>query len=209
MMSPKGGSLIDGVDVRDIPQKQLHKMVAVALQEAVLFTGTVRGNILMGKRGGDDDEMLAAAEAADADSFVRNIPEAVRCAGGPARGQLLRRPAPAPVYCPRSGRRAEGPDPGRQHQRAGPGDRSLCAGGGAGDDRQRPSLYVAQRISTVLTADKIVLLDGGRQVALGKHNDLVKSSPLYRDICLSQLGMVPELHEAEATAKNGRLRCSP
>ena len=56
-------------------------------------------------------------------------------------------------------------------------------------------LYVAQRISTVLTADKIVLLDGGMQVAVGKHNDLVESSPLYRDICLSQLGMVPELRE--------------
>jgi ATP-binding cassette, subfamily B, multidrug efflux pump len=48
---------------------------------------------------------------------------------------------------------------------------------------------VAQRISTVLTADKIVVLDGGRkQVALGKHNDLVKSSPLYREICLSSWG---------------------
>ena len=56
-------------------------------------------------------------------------------------------------------------------------------------------LYVAQRISTVLTADKIVLLDGGKQVAVGKHNDLVESSPLYREICISQLGMVPELRE--------------
>ena len=59
-------------------------------------------------------------------------------------------------------------------------------------------LYVAQRISTVLTADKIVLLEGGKQVAVGKHNQLAKDSQLYRDICISQLGMVPELREENA-----------
>ena len=70
----EGRITIDGIDVRDIPQKQLHKFVAVALQESVLFTGTVRGNVLMGNPKADDDTMLAAAKAAAADSFVSAIP---------------------------------------------------------------------------------------------------------------------------------------
>jgi ABC-type multidrug transport system fused ATPase/permease subunit len=200
----EGRVTIDGIDVRDIPQRQLHKIVAVALQESVLFTGTVRGNILMGKPGADDDDMVAAAVAANAESFVRNIPEGYD----------------APVS--RRGANFSG----GQRQRvsiaralaAGPKvlilDDSTSALDLATEARvqgavqtmidKTTKLYVAQRISTVLTADKIVVLDGGRQVATGKHNDLVNSSPLYRDICLSQLGMVPELREDGDGAHHSR-----
>ena len=203
-----GRVLIDGVDVRDIPQKQLHKLVAVALQEAVLFTGTVRGNILMGKRGGDDDEMLAAASAADADSFVRNIPEqydapvarrGTNFSGGQRQRLSIARALAAEPKILILDDSTSALDLATE----------AYVQGAVQEMAQRTTkLYVAQRISTVLTADKIVLLEGGKQVAVGKHNDLVKSSPLYRDICLSQLGMVPELHEDEATAENGRLEAT-
>ena len=205
-----GRVTIDGVDVRDIPQKQLHKLVAVALQEAVLFTGTVRGNILMGKRGGDDDEMLAAASAADADSFVRNIPEqydaSVARRGANFSGGQRQRLSIA---------RALAAEPkililDDSTSALDLATEAYVQGAVQEMAQQTTKLYVAQRISTVLTADKIVLLEGGKQVAVGKHNDLVKSSPLYRDICLSQLGMVPELHEDvdKVTANNGRLEAT-
>ncbi len=129
-----GRITIDGVDVRDIPQQQLHKLVGMALQESVLFTGTVRGNVLMGNPKADDDVMLEAAQAADADSFV-NHPGRLRRRRRPPRRQLLRRPAPAPLDCPRPRRRAQDSDPRRQHQRARPGNRGACARRGAGDDQ--------------------------------------------------------------------------
>ena len=65
-----------------------------------------------------------------------------------------------------------------------------------------PSVSNMGYISTVLTADKIVLLDGGKQVAVGRHNELAQQSPLYREICISQLGMVPELQDEPQGANN-------
>jgi ABC-type multidrug transport system fused ATPase/permease subunit len=98
--------------VREIPQKQLHKIVAVALQESVLFTGTVRGNILMGKQNAGMTTMLvAAAEAADADSFIRNIPEVYDALVSHA-GPTFPAVSANGVYCPGVGRRPQGPDPG-------------------------------------------------------------------------------------------------
>jgi ATP-binding cassette subfamily B protein len=172
----------------------------VALQESVLFTGSVRGNILMANAQADDDEMQAASQAADADGFVSAIPEgydaAVARRGANFSGGQRQRLSIA---------RAVAAEPKILIL-----DDSTSALDMATEARvqeavqgmmaQATKLYVAQRISTVLTADKIVLLEGGRQVAVGKHNDLVQTSPLYRDICLSQLGMVPELRENAADA---------
>jgi ABC-type multidrug transport system fused ATPase/permease subunit len=199
----EGRVTIDGIDVRDIPQKQLHKIVAVALQESVLFTGTVRGNILMGKRGADDDEMVAAAEAAEADSFVRNIPEdydapvsrrGANFSGGQRQRLSIARALAAEPKVLILDDSTSALDLATEARVQGAVQAMID---------KTTKLYVAQRISTVLTADKIVVLDGGRQVALGKHNELVKSSPLYREICLSQLGMVPELREDGDDANDG------
>ena len=190
-----GRITIDGVDVRDIPQPQLHKLVAVALQESVLFTGTVRGNVLMGNPRGDDDAMLEAAQAADADSFVNNIPEGydatVARRGANFSGGQRQRLSIARAL-------ATNPKILILDDSTSALDLATEAhvqGAVQAMISQTTKLYVAQRISTVLTADKIVLLDGGRQVGSGNHNTLVKESQLYRDICISQLGMVPELRE--------------
>jgi ABC-type multidrug transport system fused ATPase/permease subunit len=186
------------VDVREIPQKQLHKMVAVALQESVLFTGTVRGNILMGKQNGDDETMLAAAMAADADSFIQHIPEqydalvarrGTNFSGGQRQRLSIARALASDPKILILDDSTSALDLATEAYVQGEVQKMM---------RQTTKLYVAQRISTVLTADKIVVLAEGKQVAVGKHNDLVKSSPLYREICLSQLGMVPELHEDDA-----------
>ena len=191
----EGRITIDGVDVRDIPQQQLHKLVGMALQESVLFTGTVRGNVLMGNPKADDDVMLEAAQAAVADSFVGAIPEGYDAAvarrganfsgGQRQRLSIARALAAAPKILILDDS-TSALDLATEAHVQGAVQTMIS---------QTTKLYVAQRISTVLTADKIVLLDGGKQVAAGRHNELVKQSALYRDICISQLGMVPELQD--------------
>jgi ATP-binding cassette subfamily B protein len=189
----EGKVTIDGIDVRAFPQRQLRRIVGVALQDAVLYSGTVRGNILFGRKNADDDEMLAAAQAADADSFVSRIPEKYD----------------APVA--RRGANFSGGQRQRLSiSRALVGepkililDDSTSALDLATEARVQDAVqglmasttkfYVAQRISSVLTADKIVLLDAGRQVAVGKHAELLESSPLYREIYESQLGKIEEV----------------
>jgi ATP-binding cassette subfamily B protein len=152
----------------------------------------VRGNILFGQPNVADDEMLAASHAADADSFVSKIPEAYD----------------APVA-----RRGANFSGGQRQRlsiaRALAGtpkililDDSTSALDLATEARvqnavqelmsKTTKLYVAQRISAVMTADQIVLLDGGKQVALGTHDELLRSSPLYREIYESQLGKIKD-----------------
>ncbi|NCC36149.1 MAG: ABC transporter ATP-binding protein, partial [Chloroflexia bacterium] len=188
----EGRVTIDGIDVRDIPQRQLHQIVGVALQESVLFSGTVRGNILFSRPDLDDDEMVAAAQAADADSFVSRIPEqydapvarrGTNFSGGQRQRLAIARALasrPPIVILDDSTSALDMATEARVQEAV----QDLMA--------HSTKLYVAQRISTVLTADKIVLLEHGRQVAVGTHAELIQTSPLYREIYESQLGKLAE-----------------
>ena len=128
---------IDGVDVRDLDQETLRRSIGVALQEVVLFSGTIRDNIRYGRPDASDEEVIAAAKAAQAHDFILSFPEGydtqlgqrgVNLSGGQkqriaiARALLLQ---------------ACHPDPGRQHQRSGCGNRSENSGC-PGDDHARP-----------------------------------------------------------------------
>ena len=199
-----GKVTIDGVDVRTIPLEQLRQLVGIALQESVLFSGDVRANLLVGYPQADDDEMVAAAKAADAHNFVSAIPE---------------------QYDARVARRGANFS-GGQRQRLSIAralisrpkililDDSTSAVDMATEARiqdavmemmhQTTKFYVAQRISTVLAADKIVLLENGVQVAVGNHTQLLQSSPLYREIYESQLGKI-ETKPAAGQANGGAL----
>jgi ATP-binding cassette subfamily B protein len=200
-----GRVTIDGVDVREIPQRQLHQLVGVALQESLLFSGTVRGNILFSRPDLDDDEMLAAAEAADADSFVSKIPDhydapvarrGANFSGGQRQRLAIARALAArpPIVILDDSTSALDMATEARVQDAVQG---LMA--------SSTKLYVAQRISTVLTADKIVLLEHGRQVAVGRHEELLQSSTLYREIYESQLGKIDEQPNGALAGASSRL----
>ena len=188
----EGRVTIDGIDVRDIPQRQLRRIVGVALQEAVLFSGTVRGNILFGRQGADDDTMLAASQAADADSFVSKIPQqydapvarrGANFSGGQRQRLSIARALveqPKILILDDSTSALDIATEARVQEAVN----GLMA--------KTTKFYVAQRISSVITADKIVLLDAGRQVAAGSHAELLQSSPLYRQIYESQLGKIED-----------------
>ena len=183
----EGRVTIDGTDVREISQEQLRDIVGVALQEAVLFSGDIRGNITLG-RPIDDDAMTAAAVAADAAGFVDHLPgqydgavarRGYNFSGGQRQRLAIARAlagSPAVVILDDSTSAVDVAAEGRIQS----GVQDLMGGA--------TRLYVAQRISAVLTADRIVLLDAGRQVAVGSHADLLRTSALYREIYESQLG---------------------
>ena len=184
----EGRITIDGVDVRDVPQDDLRRIVGIALQEAVLFQGDVRFNLKFGAPDVDDEVMVAAAQAADAGEFVDDLPERweapVSRRGNNFSGGQRQRLSMA---------RALTPLP-----RILILDDSTSALDVATESRVQDAipefaghattLYVAQRISAVIDLDKVVLMDRGGITDVGSHEELMERSELYREIYESQLG---------------------
>lgn len=181
----EGRVLIDDVDVREIDETTLRETVAIALQESVLFSGTIRDNIRFGRPEATDDEVVRAARMAQADGFIRDLPEGYDATVG-QRGVNLS---------------------GGQKQRLAIArallneaeililDDSTSAVDVATEGRiqealatvEQTCIIVAQRISAVVNADRILVLDDGRVVAEGTHEDLLRTSAVYRDIYESQV----------------------
>ena len=182
-----GAVLLDGVDVRAMRQDDVWSRLGIVPQKAFLFNGTVGSNLRFGRADATDDELWEALEVAQAAEFVQAMPQGLeaRVEQGGANfsgGQrqrlaiaraLVRRPA---VYI---------------------FDDSFSALDYATDARLRAALarrtdessvvIVAQRISTIIDADQIVVLDGGTVVGTGTHAELLTSCPTYREIVESQL----------------------
>jgi len=183
-----GQVTIDGIDVRDVDKKSLRRNIGIALQETVLFSGTIRDNIRYGQPEASDEEVIAAAKAAQAHDFILSFPEGydtvlgqrgVNLSGGQkqriaiARALLLK---PTVLILDDSTSAVDVETEAKIQN--------------ALEDlmRDRTSFVIAQRISTVLTADKILVLDDGKIAAQGTHSELLANSPIYREIYESQLG---------------------
>ena len=184
----KGAIKVDGLDIRDISQKDLRQVVGICLQETSLFSGTMKDNILFGVPDANYDDMVVAAKAADAHDFISRIPAKYN-------GKITRRGTNLS---------------GGQRQRISiaralvkkPKILILDDSTSACDliteakiqdainnlMEETTQLIVAQRISSVITADKIVLLQEGMIVAIGKHEELLEKNHLYQEIFNSQLG---------------------
>jgi ATP-binding cassette subfamily B protein len=182
-----GRVLVDGADVREQSQEELRAKVGFVPQRAVLFSGTVAENIRYGREGATDEEVRHAAEVAQASEFIEAMPErydAFLAQGGTnvSGGQkqrlsiaraLVRQPE---IYV---------------------FDDTFSALDYATDARLRMALrqetthatvlIVAQRVSTIMTADQILVLDEGKLVGVGTHRQLMDSNEVYREIVLSQL----------------------
>ncbi|BAJ28390.1 MULTISPECIES: ABC transporter ATP-binding protein [Kitasatospora] len=183
-----GGSvLIDGVDVRELDPAKLSELIGLVPQKPYLFSGTVASNLRYGKPEATDEELWQALETAQAAEFVRKFPEGLdapiaqggtNVSGGQRQRlaiarALVRRPE---IYL---------------------FDDSFSALDYATDARLRAALaretgdatvvIVAQRVSTIRDADRIVVLDEGAVVGTGTHQELMADNPTYREIVLSQL----------------------
>ncbi len=184
----EGRVTIDGVDVRDVKLTDLRQHMGIALQQAILFSGTVRDNVRYGRPETNEDEIVAVAQAADAHGFVSaqvdGYDSAVAREGANFSGGQRQRLSIA---------RALAVKPKILIL-----DDSTSAVDVATETRIQAALgemlhmtttfVVAQRISTVLIADKIIVLDNGEIVAEGNHAELLGVSPIYREIYESQLG---------------------
>ncbi|MFN8595885.1 MAG: ABC transporter ATP-binding protein [Anaerolineae bacterium] len=183
-----GRILIDGVDIREVQQDSLLAHIAIVPQETVLFSGTVRDNIRYGCPDANDDEVIAAAKAAQAHDFIMALPQGydsrieergTNLSGGQKQRvaiarALLMKPRILILDDSTSSVDVE--------------TETKIQDALAAQHNRHTTLVVAQRISTVLKADKIVVIDEGRIAAEGTHAELMQSSPIYQEIYESQLG---------------------
>ncbi|MFC8718998.1 ABC transporter ATP-binding protein [Kitasatospora sp. NPDC057198] len=182
-----GQVLIDGVDVRELDPVKLSEIIGLVPQKPYLFSGTVASNLRYGKPDATDEELWQALETAQAKDFVQKLPEGLdapiaqggtNVSGGQRQRlaiarALVRKPE---IYL---------------------FDDSFSALDYATDARLRAALaqetgdatvvIVAQRVSTIRDADRIVVLDEGAVVGTGTHRELMADNPTYREIVLSQL----------------------
>src|SRR3569833_831780 len=180
-----GRVLIDGHDVKAVTQQSLTALAGVVPQEAILFSGTVRDNIRYGRPDASDDEVIAAAQA---DEFIRRRPRGydapVEPRGAKFSGGQKQRLALARALLLRPRLLILDDATSAVDVRTEIEIQDALDAQKAG----RTTFVVAQRISTVLKADQILVLDKGRVVARGKHRELLAASPVYREIYDSQLG---------------------
>ncbi len=183
----RGSVLIDGYDVRDVTLASLRRQIGIVLQDTLLFSGTIRENIAFGKPEATMEEIIAAAKAAQAHEFITAFPEGYETLVG-ERGVTLSGGQKQRIAIAR----ALLVDPRililddatssvdfQTEQRLRKALSVLMEG--------RTSFIIAQRISTVLDADLILVLDKGRIVAQGRHEALLESSPLYAEIYYGEL----------------------
>ena len=183
-----GSVLIDGVDVREMDKEALRCNIGIALQESVLFSGTIRDNIRYGRPQATDEEVIASAKAAQAHDFISALPEGyntemgqrgVNLSGGQKQRVAIARALlihPVVLILDDS---TSAVDVETEIKIQDALEEIM---------QDRISFVIAQRISTVLNADKILVLDDGMIAAEGTHKALLTSSNIYREIYESQLG---------------------
>ena len=185
-----GAVTVDGVNVNDWEPKALRSQIGMVLQEAILFSGSVRENIAYGNPAATLDEVILAAQAAQAHKFIEAMPHGydslIEAGGANLSGGQKQRIAIARALLIRPGilvfddsTSAVDIETEFKIQAA---LEALAA--------TRTTFVIAQRITSVLKADQILVLDQGRIAARGTHYQLLQASAIYREIYESQLGEV-------------------
>ena len=179
---------IDSMDVRLLKISSILEHIAIVPQETVLFSGTVRDNIRYGRPDATDEDVIAAAVAAQAHDFIMNMPEhyethieerGANLSGGQKQRIAIARALvtkPSILILDDATSAIDVETETRIHAAIARAAKGITL------------IMVAQRISTVLNADKIIVLDEGKVVAEGTHRELLRKSPIYKEIYDSQLG---------------------
>jgi ATP-binding cassette, subfamily B, multidrug efflux pump len=167
--------------------ESLRRQIGIVLQETNLFTGTIRDNIAFGRPEASDEEVIAAAQAAAAHDFILSFPEGYYTPVG-ERGTTLSGGQKQRIAIARAllldprililDDSTSSVDVTTETQIQAALDRLM---------QGRTSFVIAQRISTVLNANQILVLEKGKVVAHGKHEELMEESPIYAEIYRSQL----------------------
>ena len=182
-----GDITLDGVDIREVKQHELREKLGYVPQKGVLFSGDIASNIMFGNSHGSDDEMIEAAEIAQATEFIDTKPEKYKSpisqGGLNVSGGQKQRLSIARAIA--------------KHPQVFIFDDSFSALDYKTDVTLRRALaektsgstvlIVAQRISTILHAEQIIVLDEGKVAGKGTHAELLKNCPVYREIAESQL----------------------
>lgn len=182
-----GRVLVNGIDVKHFPLKELREKIDIVPQKAVLFTGTIADNIRWGKQDAPIEDVVSAAKIAQADEFISALPDGyntmvlrggLNFSGGQKQRLTIARALIS-------------------HPQILILDDSSSALDFATDRALREALkqscrdmtvlIVSQRASSIMNADKIIVFDDGRIAGMGTHDELMERCGLYREICLSQL----------------------
>jgi ABC-type transport system involved in Fe-S cluster assembly fused permease/ATPase subunit len=182
----EGQVLVDGVDVRAVRQQSLRRQVAIVPQDCVLFNDTLRENIRYGRPGASDADVAAAVEAAHLTAFVKRLPQGLdstvgerglKLSGGEKQRVAIARAvlkgAPILVFD-----EATSSLDSESEQAVLAAFRELVG--------KHTALVIAHRLSTVVDADRIVVLDAGRVVEEGRHHELIVANGYYSRLWLAQ-----------------------
>ncbi|MCS7039608.1 MAG: ABC transporter ATP-binding protein/permease, partial [Caldilineales bacterium] len=182
-----GRVLIDGYDVRDVTLESLRRQIGIVLQDTNLFSGTIRDNIAFGRPDATEAEIIAAAKAAAAHDFIMSFPDGYDTLVG-ERGATLSGGQKQRIAIARAlllnprililDDSTSNVDMATEYQIQKALDNLM---------KGRTSFVIAQRISTVRHADRIIVLDKGRIVGMGTHAELLETNPIYAEIYNSQL----------------------
>ena len=186
-----GRILIDGIDIREVTQDSLLQKISIVPQETILFTGTICDNIRYGLPSAADEKVIQAAKAAQAHDFILNLPlgydtrveeRGVNLSGGQKQRIAIARAllaAPEIIILDDS-TSAVDIDTETRIQEA------------LHNSSKKSTLFVvAQRVSSVLKADNIIVLEKGRIAGQGNHSSLIQTCTVYQEIYASQLGAEP------------------
>lgn len=182
-----GHVLVDGVDTRELGQKDLRDKIGFVPQRAVLFSGTIKDNLRYGKEDASDKEIKHAADIAQASEFIKSMPDGfdshIAQGGTNVSGGQMQRLSIARALVKKPEIYIFDDTFSALDFKTDAKLRAALIN----ETKDATVLIVAQRVSTVMDADQIIVLDEGRMVGIGKHHELMKSCDVYQGIVKSQL----------------------